>query len=387
MRWFDRKQSSWIVKVRSSKAYLKVQASNTTLMRDQTIFFIPKFPKGRIQVDRIVQYQGGVPTGVPPTWTISTAFTQRLQHTYKDIAFVDPSTRSDTLPEAQLDIAQAAASLSPGTGTLLSLPYLQLEELLIRQGLPAETDWRGDQKFQHLLSSGVKPLYFISDDEPSKIRKLQDDIKAIQNAGLERVIRVLYPAPPFVTAESIKSTMATKIVNPKFFPITAIRLFDHPAIVTRTLGTSQKRVVRRFLLIEMDTRAGHPNFPVTLDKEQIHPEQQTTDPETRSKMAEHNLLVLVRKGDRRLDLLKSRRPSGCRLTSIRHPCHQTHVCLLLTFERPDQASHYLLANRNSSQPFYMLGASGMYHHPDAKTVITTRIPEPDPVRLVSPRRG
>ena len=67
VRWFDRKQRSWIVKVRSSRAYLKVQTSDTALMRNQTIIFIPKFPNGRIQVDRIVQYQGGVPTGVPPT--------------------------------------------------------------------------------------------------------------------------------------------------------------------------------------------------------------------------------------------------------------------------------------------------------------------------------
>ena len=185
-----------------------------------------------------------------------------------------------------------------------------------------------------------------------------------------------YPAPPFVTVDSIKSTMATMIVNPKLFPITSIRLFDHPGIVTRALGASQKQIARRFLLIEMDTTAGPQNFPVTHDAEPIHPPLKSTATEVRSQMAEHNLMILVPKDDPRLGLLRSQRPSGCGLSIIKHPLRRTHVCLLLTFDEAKQATQYLRANRTSSKPFFMMSAAHMYHHPETRTVITTKYLSP-----------
>ena len=372
VKWFDRKLQAWTIKVRSAKEYLKVYNSRLSLLRDQTILFIPKFRDGRIQIDRIVRSFGGVPEGTLPTWTLSTALSQRLQDTCGEFALVDPATRTESTSVVQLNISKAETSLMPDSGPLISLRYPQLEELLIRQNLPPETDWKNDSKFQQALHQGVTPLLFISDDETSKIRKLREDIKIIQSTGLERTIRVLYPAPPFITAGSIKTAMATMMVNPKCFPITSIRLLDHPGMVTRSLGSSRKQENRRLLLISMDTKGGLPDFPVTTDDAPIQPELQSPNNEVRTQLAEHNLMILVKKDDSRLPDLKARRPPGCRLFFPKHPCHRTHVCLLLTFEKPHQATQYLKANRNCARPLYMQNAATMYHHPGSKTVTTTK---------------
>ena len=107
----------------------------------------------------------------------------RLKESFQKATILDPTTRSDSDRIPQLDLLRAETSLPRDQGLISQLAYPQLEELMVRQGFPTETNWKHDDKFQQALEQGVSPL-FISDDEPGKIRRLQRDIKSIQAAGL-----------------------------------------------------------------------------------------------------------------------------------------------------------------------------------------------------------
>ena len=176
---------------------------------------------------------------------------QRLAEHLQDISLVDPSTRANGDHVPLLDLAQAVEDLPTSSGTLHQAPYLHLEELMIRQQFSPDTDWANSQNYQRALTDGLSPLLYIHDDDPAKIRKLRRDLRKIQEAGVERTVRVLYPAPPMVTADSIKHTMSTQLVNPKRFPVTSILLLDQPSSVVLTLGNTQKEVFRRFMVITM----------------------------------------------------------------------------------------------------------------------------------------
>ena len=243
---------------------------------------------------------------------------------------------------------------------------------MVRQEFPATTEWKLDNKFQHALEQGVSPLLFISDDEPRKIRRLQRDIKSIQAAGLRRTIHVLYPAPPMVNASSIKTTMATKLVNPKIFPISSILFFEHPGFITRVLGQTRKSVKRRFLVVSMDTGGGRHDFPIDVDRRTIQEGIASPTSELQSALEKHNLLVLISKDDERLPKLHTLRPAGSRVTSLKHPMRQAYASLLMTFASSDEANEYMEANRSSTRPIFMLSAFDMHRHPNIKTVTTSR---------------
>ena len=183
--------------------------------------------------------------------------------------------------------------------------------MLLRQK-HAKANWTADPRLQRVLAAGVQPLFYIGEDEHQKIRHLQQDIRSIQQAGLSRLIRVLHPAPPFVTASSIRTSVATKLVNPKIFPITSMLLLDHPSPVTRTLGESTKMLSQRLLVITMDTKGGDANFPVSTDSRPLVDGQWTPSMQARLECARQNLLVLIRKDDDRLPMLSGRLPMGCR---------------------------------------------------------------------------
>ena len=315
VKYYDRKQKGWAVKVRSSRRYLLAQPSRLRLLRDQTIFFIPEFRGEQMHIGRIMDYEGGVPEGTFQTWEISTPVTRRLKALHDDLVVVDPCTRTSA-DVPQLDLVKAAASLPPGSPSLQGIPYPQIEELMIRQSMPADTEWKADAKFHQALTTGLQPLLFINNDEPAKIRKLRNDIAAIQKAGLVRTIRVLYPAPAMLNAQSIKTTMSTQLVNPSFFPVTSICLFDNPGTITATLGDSSKQTCSRLLLIEMLTSGGNPRYPVSTDFEPFQPAQLSPDEATRSHMMKCNLLVLPLKSDPRLPVLKAHRPLGTKASYI-----------------------------------------------------------------------
>ena len=158
VKWFDRKTHSWTVKVRSSKAYLKVALDERKLMQDQTIFFIPRFSNGQMQVHRIMDQRGGIPSGTLPTWTISEPLTTRLQDKFGRLHFVSPMTRTDMSTANQLDIPKATKALPPSSKRLTDLTYLQLEELMIRQDMKSNTEWSEDSEYHSRLLSGLSPL-------------------------------------------------------------------------------------------------------------------------------------------------------------------------------------------------------------------------------------
>ena len=135
--------------------------------------------------------------------------------------------------------------------------------------------------------------------------------------------------------------MATKLVNPSIFPITSIRLLDHRCPVTRTLGSSTKILTQRPLVITMDTGGGDPNYPVTTDASPIVADLRVPSPKARRELAAQNLLVLVRKDDSRLPVLRAQRPKGCGLAPTKHPCHRLFVSLLFTFARSSEAEEYV----------------------------------------------
>ena len=139
VKWFDKNLRSWTVKVRSSRKYLRLkkQEKQIKIMRDQTIFFVPLFHDGQIQIGKVVEVEGGIPEGTPVSWTLSTPLTARLLLKFPKIAMVRPTTRSDHARVPQLDLKKAEDALPPGSSPLHSLPYLQLEELLIRQKFPS----------------------------------------------------------------------------------------------------------------------------------------------------------------------------------------------------------------------------------------------------------
>ena len=236
VKWYDHKLDAWTVKVRSSRKHLLYRPNREHVLRDQVIYFIPKFKDGKLEIGEVIDSEGGIPEGTAPTWVVSKPVTDRLLQTSPRLVIVNPTTRAE--PEfPQLDLNKAKESLPPDSN-LQNQPYLQLEELMLRQLHPT-ADFKS-QEFQRQLADGLEPLLFISDDEPDKIWSLREDIRAIQAAGLQRIIRVLYPAPPMINVASVATTMSTKLVNPKVFPITSIRLFNHPGIVTRKLGDSSK---------------------------------------------------------------------------------------------------------------------------------------------------
>ena len=379
VKYFDRKMNAWAVKVRSSKKYLLTQPSRLRLLKDQTIFFIPHFRDGQMHIGKIMECEGGVPDGTLPTWEISAPVTKRLRAFGGDLAVVDPYTRTSAdIP--QLDLKEAAASLPPGS-SLQNLPYPQLEEMMIRQRMPANTDWKADAKFHQALGTGLQPLLFIAADEPAKIRKLKSDIAAIQKAGLVRTIRVLYPAPPMLNAQSVKTTMSTQLVNPAFFPITSMCLFDNPGTITANLGDSSKQTCSRLLLIEMLTSGGNPRYQVSVDYKPFQPALLSPDVAARSRMMKCNLLMLPLKSDPRLPILKAHRPPGCRLSSTRHPCRTTNDPILLTFEKENEVNEYLSANRASTRPFFMQSVYDFYSSPSTMMVTTSKMAPPDSWRI------
>ena len=376
VKWFDRGLRSWSVKVRSSAKYLRIQHDKQSKLKpDQIIFFVPTFSEGKMGIAKVVEYQGGTDPGTPATWTLPSALAARLDQESEGTAFVRPTTRSDQDAAPQLDIKAASEALPPNSEPLYSLPYLQLEELYVRQKFTPGA-WAKDPHYQSTLALGVKPIFYVGDDEPQKIRQIQNDIKSIQKSGLSRSIRVVYPAPPFVNAASVKTTMATKLVNPSIFPITSVRLFDHPCPVTRTRGSSTKILNQRLLVISMDTKGGDPDFPVTTDARPILDELQAPSAQTRSEIARQNLLVLVRKDDTRLALLRTQRPNGCHVRPMKHPCHRLFASLLLTFGRPSEAEAYVQANRCSSRPLFMQTAARLHHESRTAFVTTTKLLPP-----------
>ena len=364
VKWFDAKRKVWTVKVRSSKQYLTVDSGNPRLLKDQTIYFIPKFPRGLLGIGSIVDHEGGIPKGTLPTWVISKPVTDLLESQYGKLSVIDPYTKADS--ESITQLVNAPPDLS----------YLQLEELAIRQSLPSSTDWEQDTDFQRKLQVGLSPLQYIADNEPDKIRKLKADIRAIQSAGLQRVIRVLYPAPAMANATSIRTTMATMLVNPNHFPISSIRIYTHPGSITRILGDSHQQMNKKLMIIEMDTALNNPNFPVSTESQAFQSNLQAPSTEVQEELKKHNLLILADKKDPRLQRLKSQRPGGCRLTTTQHPCHRSHVPMLFTFEQQAHAQAYLLANRTSSNPMFMQNAYDLHHSPLAKGVTTTRMVSP-----------
>ena len=187
-----------------------------------------------------------------------------------------------------------------------------------------------------VLTDGLTPLLYISDDEPSKIRKLQADVRAIQREGVSRLIRVLYPAPPMANATSLKHTSSTRLLNPNIFPITGVHMYSHPCTVSRSLGKSYRDVHRRFMVITLDTAGANPNYPVRADDRPVIPGE-TVDDKQRSEMLKHNILLLVEKNDKRLHKLKKNRHAGCRITTVSHPSRQRYSPLLMTFNDARQA--------------------------------------------------
>ena len=172
VKWFDRKQSTWTIKVRSSRRYLRFRPERLELKQDQTIFFIPKFHNGSMEIKKIMALQGGIPEGTPPTWTISQPLATRLHEELAQFHLVEPTTRSDLPRTPQLDTQRAEAALPRDHGPLHLCPYLQLEELFVRQDFPSTTEWKDDQKYHQALRQGLSPLLFISDDKPDKILRI-----------------------------------------------------------------------------------------------------------------------------------------------------------------------------------------------------------------------
>ena len=87
---FDKAKKLWNVKVRSVSRYLKVIPGSFTLLREQTIFFIPSFRHGSLEVKKIVDVEGGISADNPPSWTISEDLMQRLAEHLRDISLVIP---------------------------------------------------------------------------------------------------------------------------------------------------------------------------------------------------------------------------------------------------------------------------------------------------------
>ena len=204
VKYFDRARKVWNVKVKTIKHFLKVRKGSTTspLLRDQTVFFIPTFQNGFMEVKKIMAVQGGIPANTLPTWTISDELMSRLAQHFPDISLVDPTTRANDGMVDLLDLALAERDLPRSSGTIYQAPYLHLEELMIRQQSPPNTAWADDKQFHEKLAEGLSPLLYIADDDPAKIWKLRRDLRKIQEAGVVRRVRVLYPAPQMVTASS-----------------------------------------------------------------------------------------------------------------------------------------------------------------------------------------
>ena len=372
VKYFDRTQQVWNVKVKSIKQYLKVRPGKTPLLRDQIILFIPTFSNGSLEVKKIVEVEGGISADTLPIWTISEDLMTRLKEYFPNISLVDPSTRANANQVPLLDLVQAERDLPRSSGTIYQAPYLHLEELMVRQQSRPNTDWANDEKFQKTLNAGLSPLLYISDDDPAKIRKLRSDLRKIHEAGVVRTVQVLYPAPPMVTAISIKHTMSTQLINPKMFPVSSILLFDQPSSVTMSLGRTEKEVFRRFMVITMCSSGGADDFPINLDARPFG-SLTSLNAENRKAMMAHNLLVLVEKDDKRLNTLRTRRPPGSRLSTINHPMRQQFQSLQLTFEDPGQADTYLKANRACARPFFMQSASSLHLLGSTLTVTTTKL--------------
>ena len=369
---FDKARQLWNVKVRSVSRYLKVRPGSFPLLRDQTILFIPTLRQGSLAVKKVVDAVGGISTDTLPSWTIPEGLSLRLKKHFPEFSLVDPSTRANDDLVPMLDLDQAVEDLPKSSGTIHQAPYLHLEELMIRQSFPNDTNWADSQAFQTALSDGLSPLLYIHDDDPAKIRKLRRDLRKIQEAGIERTVQILYPAPPMVTADSIKHTMSTQLVNPKRFPVTSILLLDQPSSILMSLGSTQKEVFRRFMVITMCSSGGDEDFPVHLD-DQPFDFGASLDAKAREAMLKHNLLVLAEKEDKRLNTLRTRRPPGCRLTVVNHPMRQTYQALQLTFAAPEQVRTYLQANRDCIRPFFMQSATNLHLLKTTITVTTTRL--------------
>ena len=111
VKWFDRNLKSWTVKTRSSNKYLRVETTNFKLLQDQTIYFIPSFSNGKIGIRKVMDVEGGVPEGTPPTWIISAPLGLRLKESFQKATILDPTTRSDSDRIPQLDLLRAETSL------------------------------------------------------------------------------------------------------------------------------------------------------------------------------------------------------------------------------------------------------------------------------------
>ena len=119
-----------------------------------------------------------------------------------------------------------------------------------------------------------------------------------------------------INATSVATTMSTKLVNPKVFSITSIRLFNHPGIVTRKLGNSSKQASQKLLLIEMHTHESLTQYVTTEDVKPFQSILLGPDAQARAKMLRHNLLVMPRKNDPRIRTLKEQRPPECDMFSV-----------------------------------------------------------------------
>ena len=372
VQYFDRSQKAWTIKTRSSRQLLKAPRGSPKLRRNQVIFFIPSFANGAIEVGKIMDCEDAP----PPTWKIPDELAVRIASDFPEVSIVDPTTRADPELLRQLDIETAEKAFPRKGDPPCNAPYLQLEELMIRQSFEPETDWETDKAFHEALNCGLTPLIFISDDEPAKIHKLQRDIRSIQKAGATRAIHVLYPIPHMATPSSLKHTTSTRLLNAKSFPIQSVRMYDQPCTMERTLGRSLKTVHRRFMVISMNTAGSDLFFPIDVDSEPLLAGE-AVDVKERENMMKHNLLLLVKKGDKRLDIIKSRRHPGCRVATTNHPTRQMFSSLLLTFDDPRQADGYLLSNRASTSPLYMQSAHSLHFLPSAVTVTTAKLLSPE----------
>ena len=106
--------------------------------------------------------------------------------------------------------------------------FLGMEEKLISSD-PSLQNANNLPELQDRLDNGLRPLVLVDERTAADlVPRLRKWCSSVDNKGLARTIRVLYPIRKSTTEHNIRNTISSKLLDPGCFPLTSLSILDNP---------------------------------------------------------------------------------------------------------------------------------------------------------------
>ena len=246
------------------------------------------------------------------------------------------------------------------------------EDILTTPELLREED---KDTLPNILHQGFSPLILVNDSSAGKlVPALRKWCREVEEAGLRRTFKVLYPVRRDTTPQNLANTFGTKLMEQKEFPfLTNIQILDQP-VELLSVDERGNPLGTRLQYVAALTYQVTP-FTSPLKVSTLHNKKpddiQLLDAKESDELQSSTLLVLVPRSDKRHSALSTPTES---CTQVGHSMSRSHSALALTFPTKSVAQHFLLSNASSNSPLMVGPAAEIFSDTGGKilTITTTK---------------